>query len=147
MVHYDGNFYKHVRETYKTLYRMYSDQKIEGLIRSILSKYLSEEKDHFVGSRLINIALANAIVPGYYLKSFFEFIYDIYKLNFEYTLSDDLYEDFMFVYEGLRSNMLSDGDDVKVNVTKKTYKLIKSTKQLILSKKNIDAVIKLSIIV
>ena len=43
--------------------------------------------------------------------------------------------------------MLSDGDDIKVNVTKKTYKLIQSTKQLIVSEESIDAVIKLSIIV
>ena len=27
------------------------------------------------------------------------FIFDIYKLNFEYDLPDDMYEDFKFVFE------------------------------------------------
>ncbi|MEG2041859.1 MAG: hypothetical protein RR068_12215, partial [Hafnia sp.] len=70
---------------------------------------------------------ANAIVPSHFLTPFFEFVYDIYKLNFGYAIVEDLYGEFKFVYEGLQSNMLSDGDDVQLNVTKKTYKLIKSS--------------------
>jgi hypothetical protein len=146
MLHYDGTYYDDVRTTYRTLYQRYSEQKVEGLIRTILSRYRSEEEAN-KKTRIINVALANAIVPSHFLKSFFEFIYDIYKLNFEYDISEDLYEDFKFVYEGLRYSMLSDGDDIQVNVTKKSYKLIKSTKQLIANPKYIDAVIKLSIIV
>lgn len=146
MLYYDGTYYDDVRTTYKTLYQRYSEQKVEGLIRTILSRFRSEEEVRGK-ARIINVALANTIVPSHFLKSFFEFIYDIYKLNFEYDISEDLYEDFKFVYEGLRSTMLSDGDDIQVNVTKKSYKLIKSTKQLIANPKDIDAVIKLSIIV
>ena len=147
MLHYDGNYYENVRVIYKDLYRGYSEQKIEGLIRTILNRYRLDEKERSSRTRIINVALSNAIVPSHYLRSFFEFIYDIYKLNFEYDISNDLYEDFKFVYEGLRSNMLSDGDDVQVNITKKSYKLIKSTKQLITNDKYIDSVIKLSIII
>lgn len=147
MLHYDGNYYENVRTTYDDLYRRYTEQKIEGLIRTILNRYRSEDEEKSSRARIINVALSNAIVPSHFLGSFFEFIYDIYKLNFEYSLSDDMAEDFKFVYEGLRSNMLSDGDDVKLNVTKKTYKLIKSTKQLIANEKYIYAVIKLSIII
>lgn len=146
MLHYDGAYYDDVRTTYKSLYQRYSEQKVEGLIRTILSRYRSEEEASN-RSRIINVALTNAIVPSHFLKPFFEFVYDIYKLNFEFDISEDLYEDFKFVYEGLRSSMLSDGDDIQVNVTKKSYKLIKSTKQLIANPKYIDAVIKLSIIV
>lgn len=147
MIHYDGNYYENVRTTYKDLYSRCSEQKVEGLIRTVLNRYRLNEDGQSGRSRIINVALSNAIVPSYYLSSFFEFIYDIYKLNFEYSLSDDLFEDFKFVYEGLSSNMLSEGDDLQVNVTKKSYKLIKSTKQLISNQKHIDAVIKLSIII
>lgn len=34
-------------------------------------------------------------------------MYDIYKLNFEYELIDNLYDDFKFVYDGLRNMMNS----------------------------------------
>lgn len=147
MLYYDGNYYEQVRTTYVNLYSKYSEQKIEGLIRTVLNRCYLQEKSQSGNLRIINAALSNAIVPSYYLKSFFEFIYDIYKLNFEYSLSNDLFEDFKFVYEGLRSNMLSDGNDIQINVTSKSYKLIKSTKQLIINDKNINAVIKLSIII
>lgn len=58
-------------------------------------------------------------MPQTFLPAFFEFIFDIYKLNFEYDLPEELYEDFQFVFEGLRSNMLSDGDDISINITQK----------------------------
>lgn len=147
MLHYNGSYYDSVRIIYKKLYEYHTEQKVEGMIRTILNKYRPVEEVRANRTRIINVALKNTIVPSYFLSSFFVFIFDIYKLNFEYDLSDDLTEDFRFVYEGLRNSMLSDGDDVKVNVTRKTYKLIQSTKQLIVDEKSIDAVIKLSIIV
>ena len=148
MLHYDaGNFYRNVRTIYADLYKIFSDQKIEGLIRTIINKYRTIKNEKDGKARIINIVLSNSIVPRHYLRGFFEFLYDIYKLNFNFTLVDDLYKEFEFIYEGLRTSMLSDGDDVKINVTKKTYKLIKTTKQLITDKNSVDAVINLSIIV
>ena len=146
MLEYDGNYYDNVRATYQELYAKFSEQKVEGRIRSILSKY-KKQSESSSRSRIINVALENAIVPQTFLSAFFEFIFDIYKLNFEYDLPEDLYEDFRFVFEGLRNNMLSDGDDVSINVTQKTYKLIAATKQLIAREDGLDAVIKLSIII
>lgn len=147
MLKYDGNFYDGVRTTYSDLYRYYSEQKIEGTIRTILSRYRKDGENRKGKSRIINVALSNAIVPSCYLPAFFEFIFDIYKLNFEYDLSDDLHEEFEFVYDGLRDSMLSDDDNIQINVTKKSYKLIKTTKQLIVDGQYLDSVIKLSIIV
>ena len=57
------------------------------------------------------------------------------------------YEDFRFVFERLRNNMLSDGNDISINVTQKSYKLIVSTKQLISREDGVDAIVKLSIII
>lgn len=146
MLEYDGNYYDSVRDTYKSLYERFSEQKVEGKIRSILSKY-KKQSDSGSRTRIINVALENAIVPQTFLSAFFEFIFDIYKLNFEYDLPEEPYEDFQFVFEGLRNNMLSDGDDISINVTQKTYKLIAATKQLISREDGLDAVIKLSIII
>ena len=146
MLEYDGNFYKSVRETYKQVYSNYTEQKVEGTIRSILGRYKKHNQSG-TRERIINVALENAIVPKNFLSAFFAFIFDIYKLNFDYDLPEEPYEDFKFVFEGLRSNMLSDGDDISINVTQKTYKLIAATKQLITRKDGIDAVIKLSILI
>ena len=146
MLEYDGNYYDSVRAKYSDLYSRYSEQKVEGKIRSILSKY-KKQSDSGSRSRIINVALENAIVPQTFLSAFFEFIFDIYKLNFEYDLPEEPYEDFQFVFEGLRNNMLSDGDDISINVNQKTYKLIAATKQLISREDGLDAVIKLSIII
>lgn len=147
MLEYDANFYSKVESTYTELYSNYTEQKIEGLIRTIIGRYRTDNGINTSRTRIISSVLINSIVPSHYLAAFFEFVYDIYKLNFEYTLVDNLYEEFQFVYEGLRDSMMSDGDDVKLNVTRKTYKLIKSTKQLIVNSNSLDSVIKLSIII
>ena len=145
---YDGKYYEYVEETYPMLYDDFSDQKIRGAICSILSKY-KKEKNAPDRSRnsIINVALENSVVPKPFLANFFEFIFDIYKLNFEYDLSDDLYEDFRFVYDGLKTNMLSEGDDLSIKVTQKTYKLTSATKHLITKEDGLDALIKLSILI
>lgn len=143
MLYYDGAFYESVRKTYKSLYQRYSEQKVEGLIRTLLNNYRTKDDATGTKTRIINVVLAGSIVPSYYLGSFFEFIYDIYKLNFDSNLPDDLYGEFQFVYDGLQNVMRSESDEVQVNVTKKTYKLIKSTKQLITNPIYNDAVIKL----
>lgn len=146
MLEYDGNYYKSVRETYKQVYSKYSEQKVEGTIRSILGRY-KKQNESGTRERIINVALESAIVPKNFLSAFFEFIFDIYNLNFNFDLPEQPYEDFKFVFEGLRSNMLSDGDDISIKVTQKTYKLISSTKQLITRGDGLDAVIKLSILI
>lgn len=146
MLEYDGNYYGNVRNTYINAYRWYSYQKVEGLIRTILGRY-KKRNDAGSRSRIINVVLENAIVPQAFLPAFFEFIFDIYKLNFEYDLPEEPYEDFKFVYEGLCNNLLSDGDDISINVTQKTYKLIATTKHLIMRKDGLDAIIKLSILI
>lgn len=148
MIHYDGNFYEHVEKIYSKLYEnpSYSSQNIQGAIRDFLRKFQTKSNSNS-NERLIGLALSHAIVPQHYLSAFFDFIYDIYKINFDYDLSDELYEDFKFVFEGLRSKMLSDGDEISINVTQKTYKLIVTTKDLIIRESDLDALIRFSIII
>ena len=42
-LYYDGAFYESVRKTYKSLYQRYSEQKIEGLIRTLLNNYRTKD--------------------------------------------------------------------------------------------------------
>lgn len=146
MLKYNGNYYDNVRSTYTKVYEKYTEQKIEGFIRFLLNKYKKFDNSK---SRtwIINVVLENTIVPQTFLSAFFEFIFDIYEKNFEYDLPENLYEEFLFVFEGLRSNMLSEGENIKLDVTQKTYKLIVATKLLITRENNLDAIIKLSILI
>ena len=143
---YDGNFYERVRNTYKGIYNMYTDQKIEGLIRYVLSKYKWYNKGTNVSrTRVISVALINTIVPQHYLPDFFEFIYDIYKINLDCNIPDDLFDEFEFAYRGISDDMNTENDSYRTNVTKKTYKLIKTTKALLMDDE--EALIRLSLIV
>ena len=145
LLEYNGNYYDQVRRTYSSLYDEFSEGKSEGVIRSVIVRHMPEHEGVDYGRRKINRVLTNAIVPLPYLCSFFDFIYDIYERNFECELPDNLYEEFLFVYEGLRRSLDEKDDDFRLNVTKKTYKLIKTTKILINNGIDLDAIIKLSI--
>ena len=140
----DSNYYDHVAETYSELYEIYTEQKIEGQIRNVLSKYKNEKSEEY---RIISSVLKNAIVPKFYLPSFFEFIFDIYRLNFDYGIDpqSDLNEEFSFVYDGIKKDLNLESDSLNLKVTNKTYSLIKSTKDLILEADKVNELITLSI--
>ncbi len=144
LLKYDGNYYNHVEETYQELYKIYTEQKIEGQIRNVISKYKNETNLEY---RIIASVLKNAIVPKFYLPFFFDFIFDIYRLNFNYAIdpNSDLNEEFSFVYEGIKKDLNFENDSLNLKVTNKTYSLIKSTKDLILEDNNINELITLSI--
>lgn len=142
LINYDGNFYNHVRKIYKYIYNNFSEQKIEGQIRNIISIYNTQKE---ITERIISVVLKNDIVPQKYLPSFFDFLYDVYKLNFDYSISEktNLSEELLFVYEGIKGNNF-ENDQIDLKVTNKTYKLIKTTKDLITDEKGINDLIKLS---
>lgn len=142
LLDYDGNFYEHIHEKYQELYKNYTGQKVDGMIRSIISKYNTIDKH---SPRIINYVLMNAIVPMHFLPKFFEFMFDVYKVNFNYCLDDNVKDDFKFIYEGLKGSLNHDTDELSLSATKKTYKLIKSTKSVILSGSGIGEIINLSI--
>ena len=146
LMEYDSSFYNGVEEAYPGLYRDFTKAKIENLFRETLSHYQDQWSDDYEG-RIINIALSNAVVPKYYLPAFFEFVFDIYKINLEYSLSDELKDDFRFAFAGLHEKMVNGRDDLSVEVTNKTYKLIKSTKDVIANEDSLDEVVCLSAMV
>lgn len=144
LLNYDGAFWKHVESTYDELYSKFSEQKISGKIREIIKTFNKEYSDE---TRIINYILENAIVPEKFTPSFFEFMYDIYKFNFECSLKDkNMDEEFEFIYDGMRSvlNKEKDTDELSVKVTSKTYKLIKSTKNVIINQNTTHDIIEYS---
>lgn len=145
MLNYDGSFYDSVCDTYVPLTEKWSDKKIQGTIRGILDSYFHDQREN--ESREINMVLRQAIVPKNYLSAFFDFIFDIYKINFECALPEDLFGEFKFVYDSLKMQNDEEETSFVVNSTKKTYKLIATTKHLIKDEKKVEDVIKLSIII
>lgn len=142
LLNYDSNFWNYVRQEYAELYEKYNEQKIEGQIRNIINKYKTDDD-----TRIISYVLKNTIVPKPFLPSFFDFIFDIYRLNFGYNIDpqSNLNNEFLFVYEGIKKEMNCDEDDLILNVTHKTYRLIKTTKELILDETQISSLIELSV--
>lgn len=85
LMEYDGSFYDKVETIYSDLYEHYNEQRINGTIRSLIRKYeipMYQEEN----VRIINTVLLQSIVPQKFLSYFFEFIFDIYQKNFDYTL-------------------------------------------------------------
>lgn len=142
LLEYDGNFYEHIHNKYYRLYDMHSGQKVDGMIRSVIGRYNTIDTQ---SARVINYVLMNAIVPMYFLPKFFEFMFDVYKVNFNYYLDENIKEDFKFIYEGLKGSLNHDTDELALTATKKSYKLIKSTKSVILSGNGINEIIDLSV--
>lgn len=142
LLNYDSNYYDYVAETYEELYDKYSEQRIEGQIRNVINKYKNDDD-----TRIISLVLKNAIVPKHFLPSFFEFIYDIYRLNFNFSIdpNSDLADEFSFVYDGIKKGMNYEDDVLNLKVTNKTYSLIKTTKDLITDDEKIKSLIDLSV--
>lgn len=136
--YYDGSLWEHIEKVYKNLYQKYSEQKIYSKIKDILN--LFEEN----ASRYINFPICNSIVPEYYLDKYFEFMFDIYKINFQKSLPENLNEELKFIFNCLSDSISGEKDELDIDVTNKTYKLIKTTLNIIKGKSNIDSLIELS---
>ena len=147
LMEYDGSFYDKVADIYSELFEYHSEQKIIGTIRSLIRKY-EIPTYHEERVRIINTVLLQSIVPQPFLSYFFEFIFDIYQKNFDYSLCNcDLMSEFDFIYSGLRKKLNLEDDNLTLNVTKKTYRLIKTTKLLIQRENNFESIKRLSVLV
>lgn len=136
---YDGNFWSYVEKNYPNLYKQYSEQKIKGKINDILRKYKSDDTNRYV-----NYPIMNAIVPIKFISNYYEFMYDIYKVNFQRSLPENIEEELKYVFDGLRDEVKEDQDNLDIAVTNKTYKLIKTTQSIIKKQTNIEELIQLS---
>lgn len=125
---YNGNFWEYIRNDFFSLYKLSGNQQaLEKAIREVVSE---QEKYH--DARHITHILVHTGIPKYFLKKFYDFIFDIYKINFDYQLTGQPVEDILLnSLEGLIELFkqgVSADDTLNLNVTQKTYVLIKSTK-------------------
>ena len=133
---YDGTFYEHVEDVYEELVDDYGVHRLEGLIRDTIRSYSSVEENE--PTRLINPIIENTLVPLPYLGNYYEFCYDIYEKNFDYSIPEDLAAELKCVFEGIKEATATDGDGLTITGLNKTYKLIRTTKQIITEGKDVD---------
>lgn len=141
MLQYSGNFYAVVQSKYSILYELYKDQKIEGTIRDIISLYTNDVKQR----RRINAILENTLVPKPYLPDFFDFIYDVYRKNFDSSMPIDVDSEIHNVYQALKSEISDQTDNVII--LGKQYNLLKSTRRIMLNSALTDGIVELGVIV
>lgn len=134
---YDGSFYEHVEDVYGELFEEYGKQRVEALIRDTL-RALSPSEEYEV-SRLINTVIKNTLVPLPFLGNYFEFCFDIYEKNFDHNVPDNLVPELKDVFEGIREATATEGDGLTLGGgVNKSYKLIRTTKQIISESKDLD---------
>lgn len=136
--YYDGSYWEHVYEHLKLDFFKMSDQVFSSKIRECLRENL---KGKIKGSRLIELPVINSIIPFNYMDAFFIFCYDIYFYNFRCSLKDFSKEDLKFIYDSLRTKMSDSSNEFTVKGLNKTYVLLKSTQNMIVSSYGIDSLI------
>lgn len=146
---YNAEFYYHLQEYYPQLFEKYSDQKIQSEIRKIIDKHFRHDEiadnKSYVGA-----ILSQTFVPIHYLGDFYEFLFDIYKDTFQYSIltsktdkeSDDGYKEMVrIVFKSLFiDNADSNEKDelvYELDTGKKLYRLIVSTKRLLSNMDNL----------
>lgn len=131
---YDSNFWNHVRKIYrfdKDYSIIVSPQVLERNIRHILAMFGNDLPSD---SRKINVALCNALVPIHYLDDFYKIMLDIFLHDFKTTLPEDdieLDEVLTNIFTQIASKEYSDGDLFTSTALNQSYKLIKSTRDVI----------------
>ena len=123
LLNYDGSLWDYVRNQYSHLYSIKSEQKTDRMIRQILAEYITED------TRYINYVIRHAIIPYKYLYDFITFAFDIYKGTLGYEIPDKL--DYILANIYVDVSSMYETDSEQLQTTAKTYKLIKTTKDII----------------
>ena len=137
---YTGNFWENVNNQYDKLYAIpgVKPQKVRNKIVEILKGFRGNDK------RYIEYPIKNAIVPYAFLDKYYDFMFDIYRLNFKESLPENLIEEVRYIFEAIYEKINADSDELNIEVTNKTYKLIKSTQNIIKNEENLLELCELS---
>jgi len=137
---YKGNFWDNVEKQYTKLYSMsgMKSQKIRSKIVDILKDFRGNDK------RYIEYPIKNAIVPYAFIDKYFDFMFDIYKINFKCSLPDNIEDEMRDIFIAIYEKINADSDELNIEVTNKTYKLIKSTQNIIKNEENLTELCELS---
>lgn len=141
--YYDGNMWEHIRDLLPITYGIAdSDAKADGKIRSILQLF-KKDCNYSNPDSLIAVPLVASGVTHYWLSSFFDFCFAIYKENLlsrrdidDSALETELHDTF----EAMKSNNhLSEDEDI-IKIAAKTYKLSRYTQSALLTGTNLDGI-------
>lgn len=138
--YYSGNFWENVEKCYENIYQMaeMNSQKIRNKIIDILKDFRGNDK------RYIEFPIKNAIVPYAFIDKYYDFMFDIYKLNFKCSLPENVEDEIRYVFNAIYEKINADSDELSIDVTNKTYKLIKSTQNIIKNEENLSELCELS---
>lgn len=122
--YYDGSYWDHVADVFDSVYKKRNTEKLNGILRSVINHYAVSE------ARQINYVIRQTITPKHYLSDFIEFVFDIYKNDFQYELMDENLNEYLKNILFSLSDM--DANNGRVNgASNKKYTLIKTTKSII----------------
>lgn len=144
---YDGNLWDYIRDIFAETYANYENtQYVDGKIRSILScfksfvNYSNEES-------YVAVPLVFAGVTHYWLYSFFDFCFLIYKNRMlaQGDVSDeDIKKQLYYTFSALkRTNRLDADNDVIKFGDSHTYQLSKYTQSALASGENLDGLVEI----
>lgn len=144
LCYYDSNTWKYIREKFKkTFIDGKSNQRAENKIRDILGTF--KEKTKFSGNNAY-VAVPNILagVTHHWLDSFFDFCFNIYKLNMlarkdigsEELISEELENTF----SSIRSHLDENNDEIKIG-TNQSYQLSRFTQSALKKGVFVDEII------
>ena len=139
--YYDGNFWDHV---------IYVFSDVQG---SLTSEVFTSKLRHFIkansdieqfSTRVIDFPLMQSIIPFKFIEKFFDFCFDIYEYNFEFSLKGFSSEDIFDLFNSLKLKIKDENDLLEINGLNKSYTLIQATKKIVINMYGIDKLVELT---
>lgn len=139
--YYDGNMWDHIRKAFVLTYKGDLNQKADAKIRSILQLF-KKDCNYSNPESLIAVPITAAGVTHYWLPSFFDFCFAIYKENLLARRDigeTDLQTELKTTFESMRINdHLSETEDVIRVSSSRSYKLSKYTQSALMTGTNTE---------
>lgn len=134
--YYEGNFWNIVRDKAKYLYDFgMSIEEVESSIKNAI-----DDRDIYGDTRYITSPLVHSFVPLPFLNKFFDFVYDIYHINFDNNIDEYFFDEILrHTMEAIKLQLEKDkyeDDFIEFVTSNKTYNLIKSTKRAFIYHEN-----------
>lgn len=123
--HYDGGLWPFIEEELKEIYQIKEKEEINKTIKNLID-------DRTLGGE--DAVLLHAGIFVKFFQDYYSLMYDIYRLNFDYTLEKTPVEEILTdTFVGLRNILLKDeGEEIYLKLTNRTYYIAKPTKQALI---------------
>lgn len=139
--YYNGNFWDHVTKVFSTAQGSLTDEVFTAKLRNFIKANSDIE---LFSTRVIDFPLIQSIIPFKFIEKFFDFCFDIYKYNFEFSLKGFSSEDLLDVYNSLKQKINEENDVLEINGLNKSYTLIQATKKIVINMHGINQLVELT---